>query len=200
MGRYEDCAYKAEDMTLSKKYENDPEPYLYLTLCYIAFTKSPELQKNYPDAVKEAIKNAITAKKKDKSGEYYANNKDIFDEVWSVGVKEARKLRGENQTRKALTLIKQLIKLFPIDPSLFIFEAVCEIELKASADASKTLDSFWKNLTKEATTEMSKEQQSLLQEYFQNYLSLLESQNLKDSLNKVKDKVKGIELLEKIEP
>ena len=31
--RYEDCAYKAETMTMKDKYSRDPEPYLYLAMC-----------------------------------------------------------------------------------------------------------------------------------------------------------------------
>jgi len=188
MGKYLDCAYKAEGMTTSKKYEDDPEPYLYLALCYIQISRDAELVKEYPDAIDNALQNGYTALKKDKNKYYWNNNKDIFDSLWYVGVSEARRYYGMGKFSKAISYIKKVQKIFPDDPSLYIFKAVCNIKNKNLSEASRDIEEFLK-LVEGKQSNLDAMRKELLMEYYKEFIEHLTSSNLEDSAKSVKRKV-----------
>ncbi len=57
-GRYEDCAYKAESMTMKDKYRSDAEPYLFLSMCNYRIHEIGGKEEEYPKAYSDAIKYA----------------------------------------------------------------------------------------------------------------------------------------------
>ena len=42
LGKYETCLYKAEDLTFKEDSKKDPEPYLYMAMCFIELSNSTE--------------------------------------------------------------------------------------------------------------------------------------------------------------
>ena len=67
-GKYENCLLKADGMTYKDDYAKDPEPYLYISMCFYQLSKSedPDIQADYKNAFKDAVKNAAIREERQK--------------------------------------------------------------------------------------------------------------------------------------
>ena len=75
-GKYEKCLDKAEGYTFNEKTKREPEPYLYMSMCFLELSKSddPYITDYYKNPVKSAIKFAAKFKQKDKKDHLYSKN------------------------------------------------------------------------------------------------------------------------------
>ncbi|MCI5059306.1 MAG: hypothetical protein MRY83_24545 [Flavobacteriales bacterium] len=127
--KYEDCAYKAERMTLNDKYRRDPEPYLYLAMCYyeINFMDSADLDQEYKDPIKESLKYAYKYIKKDKKMEIYAQNAEFFDKLKSHSLLRVKSHAEREEYRKAASEISRITKIDPENENLKFAQGVYQV-------------------------------------------------------------------------
>lgn len=75
-GNFELCLYKAGDLTYKSSYKKNPEPYLYIALCYyeLSISEDEYLREEFKKGFRNSLK--ITAKfvKMDKEGVMYDDN------------------------------------------------------------------------------------------------------------------------------
>lgn len=127
--KYEDCAYKAERMTENDKYRRDPEPYLYLAMCYykINFMDSADLDQEYRDPLKESLKYAYKYTKKDKEKELYPQNAGFFEELKESALLRVKSLAEQESYRKAATETRRILKIEPENANLQFTKGVFDL-------------------------------------------------------------------------
>jgi hypothetical protein len=79
-GKFEDCAYKAETYSENEKYAKNPEPYLYISMCYYEFhfSEDVKIKEYYKSALKDALKYAVKMKGYDKEEIFTMTTKSIW--------------------------------------------------------------------------------------------------------------------------
>ena len=99
-GKYESCLYKADSYTYKENHTNDPEPYLYISMCLYELSKSddPEIQEDYKDAIKQAIKYVGKFAKKDKHNEYYPLNIEYVNTIKKIQKTNVKSVKAMTQT------------------------------------------------------------------------------------------------------
>jgi len=80
-GKYENCLLKADGLSYKEDYSKDPEPYLYISMCFyqLSMSEDPDIKEDYKDAFKDAVKNAAKFVKKDKKDELYSQNIEFIN-------------------------------------------------------------------------------------------------------------------------
>lgn len=150
MEKYEDCAFKAEKMTLDDKTSSDPEPYLYLSMCYLYIYQHIDDFENpdnvYKNALKDAISNAGKALKKDKKGELIPQNRDYYSELKEEGLKEINIFVNDDNFKKAASAMKQLIKIDPEDENLSFALGVLQILSVNVVEGERILEEAFKSM------------------------------------------------------
>ena len=137
--RYEDCLYKSDNYTYKDKTKREPEPYLYLAMCYyqISLIDDPDLLEDYPKALKNAIKYLIKFKKKDKKDEYFTKNIDFVKKIANIIIDEAKKYYKDKNYRKAARSFKQYSKLFPEDNNIKYMIGACDMQANNYSEGQK---------------------------------------------------------------
>ncbi|MBL4653965.1 MAG: hypothetical protein JKY53_14050 [Flavobacteriales bacterium] len=127
--KYEDCAYKAETMTMKDKYRSSAEPYLFLAMCNwkIHEIGGEQLEEEYPKAYSDAFKYAGKLRKKDKKKKLYEEYKEFFDELKDAGVRDAIDFYLSNNYRKAASTLKKVYKIAPESIAIKFSKGVCDI-------------------------------------------------------------------------
>lgn len=160
--RYEDCLYKADNYTYKDKTRRDPEPYLYMAMCYyqISLMDDPDIQEDYPKPLHNAIKNLIKFKRKDKKDEYYTKNIDFINKIANIILDEAKKYYKDKNYRKASTSYKNYSKLFPKDNNIKFMVGACYMMENNYSEGqmfiSNAIDKIKENYNKEKSLKNSK--------------------------------------------
>jgi len=121
-GEYEDCAFKADRMTLRGKYSSDPEVYLYLAMSYhqiyldTMLNKLPEYEKAYD----LALKNLVKAKRYDKVGEYFPNNDFVIHDIVKSGIPIMLAYTWDGKHSRAASMMRFFARLKE-DQSLYFY-------------------------------------------------------------------------------
>lgn len=117
MGKYEDCAWRAEKLTQNDKYRRDPEPYLYVAMSFyqIHMNKEEYDEELYKDPLKDAMKYAAKFRKKDKDTTMYMDNTEFFIELRRESLSAGRFFFKDANYRKAASLFKRIAKFVPED-------------------------------------------------------------------------------------
>lgn len=130
---YEKCYSKAKSYAENDKYKSLSEPYLYISMCLLKFADDPELEQEYPNALKDAIKNGAKFKKKDdklksKDKDYlYDENIEFMDELKEITLREAKAFFVQDNFRKATYFYKLGVKLDADDPVMRMMKGVCNL-------------------------------------------------------------------------
>ncbi|MEA1874767.1 MAG: hypothetical protein U9N51_10135 [Bacteroidota bacterium] len=120
--QYEDCAFKADRMTLRGKYSSDPEVYLYLAMSYhqiyldTVLNKYPEYKKAYD----LALKNLVKAKRYDKVGEYFPNNDFVVHDIVKSGIPKMLAYSWDGKHSRAASMMRSFARLKE-DQSLYFY-------------------------------------------------------------------------------
>ncbi len=82
-GKYESCLFRADNYTYKEAYSKDPEPLLYIAMCFYNLAKSDDefIREDYADGVKESIKYASKFAKKDKDDKLYSKNGEFINKL-----------------------------------------------------------------------------------------------------------------------
>lgn len=128
--KYEDCLYKAERMTISEKTRRDPEPYLYMSMCFYKISLMPDqedLDEVYKDPLKDAISYAGKFIKKDKKGELVQVNIGYFNELKGAGLSQIVNLLDQDlDYRKAASFGDKILR-FSEDQNILFLTGVCQL-------------------------------------------------------------------------
>jgi hypothetical protein len=129
-GKYESCLYKAENLTFKEDYKRDPEPYLYMAMCFYELANSSDqyIREDYKDGLKQAVK--LTAKfiKKDKKGEMYNDNIEFVEKIKRAQFDVVNNYFLNKDYRKSATASKAYIKLSrETDYCVVYFKGIAEI-------------------------------------------------------------------------
>lgn len=148
MEKYEDCAFKAENMVMNEKYKKDPEPLLYLSMCMLKISKmdSSELDQQYKDPLKESLKYAKKFRAKDKDSSMYMQNLLFFDELKVVAIYHANSLYNQNQYGKAGAFLTMINAFDNDDNNVRFMKGVCDVLAKNAAEGSKNINDAMKGL------------------------------------------------------
>ncbi len=170
-GKYEACLYKADNLTYKADASKDPEPYLYVSMCFYELSKSnnPVIQEDYKDAFKQAVKYAGKFIKKDKKEELLPDNIDYINTLKKEQIAVIKKYYKQDNYRKSVTPAKLYLKLNrKKDFGVMYFIGTCEVLSRnysqglRDIDFAKTgfeedinkgrlkIDSFFKSLTSSA--------------------------------------------------
>lgn len=134
---YEDCLYKAEKMSQGDDYKTDPEVFLYMSmsLYQLSLMEDPEIKELYPNAFRDAIRNAGKAVQKDRYKEYIPQNMDYIKTLKTAAIDAAKRLYNERNYKFCAKIIKELEKVDPNDLHIVVFRLTCEIAGNASPTA-----------------------------------------------------------------
>lgn len=128
MEKYEHCAWKAERYMNKDKYRRDPEPYLYLALCYYQAHVHPELfEVELENPLKDALKYAYKFRKKDKSGELYEANRESLDKIREESLDYAKFLYNDGEYRKSASEFNRILKVIPDDVNVQFITGVAKL-------------------------------------------------------------------------
>lgn len=147
LDRFEDCLFKADKMTQSSKYSKDPEPYLYVAMCFhkISFIDPEELDNEYSDPLRDALKFALKYKYKDRNKELYEQNKEFFSDLKMTSVVRANSSVDVGNYREASSVLNTLIRVEEDNPGLELFKGICDIRNRNKSGnrfIEKALDSL----------------------------------------------------------
>lgn len=148
LDRFEDCLFKSLMMVEKDKYRRDPEIYFYISMCYmkIFYVDPEELDDEYKDPIKDAMKWAAKAVKKDKEGIFTSENQDYLDDLKAEGIKQGHGFIEEAQFRKAAYVYKYIFKFSPEDYNILFMKGVCEILSRNTGEAERSLNEAIPNI------------------------------------------------------
>ncbi|MCK4661400.1 MAG: hypothetical protein KAT68_00935 [Bacteroidales bacterium] len=126
--KYEDCLYKAIDMTYNEKTKKDPEPYLYAAICNYEISLIDEewVKEDYPKAFKDAMKYLIKFKKKDKNKILFNQNTNIINTIKNKYIDEAVEYFNSNNYKKASYNFGQIANLEDNNYNYLFIKGVCD--------------------------------------------------------------------------
>lgn len=138
MEEYDRCAYKAEKMSAKDKYRRNPEPYLYMALCFYQAHVQPEkFDQEFDDPLKDALKYAYKFRTKDKEGELYKSNKDLLDKIREEALSNAKFYYNDEDYRKASSEFRRIHKVVPDDVNVLFMQGVSDIKARSVAQGER---------------------------------------------------------------
>ncbi|MDA3892379.1 MAG: hypothetical protein PF517_12010 [Salinivirgaceae bacterium] len=182
-GKYESCLFKADNLTYKKNTSRDPEPYLYISMCFLELSKSddPMIQEDYKDGVKQAIRYAGKFIKKDKDGEMYSENIEFVNDLKKMQYTLVKTNFDEEEYSKAASAAKKYSKLNrEEDYTVLYFIGVCELlsnKLSQGTNDIETAKTQLKELTKSGTVKIDKIFNPLISKVFSKYSESLIVEN-----------------------
>lgn len=189
--KYEDCAYKAESYTEKDDYRKNPEPYLYISMCYYQFhlSEDEKITEYYKNALKDALKYAVKMRTYDKDKTFYDANNEYLDELRKACYEDAKKLIDEKNYSKASSYYyKQLQKLDPENMELTFIKGVCDALMRNSSEAYKNMNDAMPVLyqkVNEGNYKADKIMEPALSDAFVNYSKFLTEQSFADSAKSI---------------
>lgn len=189
MEKFEDCAYKAENMALNDKYKKDPEPLLYLSMCMLKISKmdSSSLDQKYKDPLKESLKYAKKFKAKDKTGTMYAENLHFFAELKGDAIIQANVLYNQNQFAKASAVLGMINAYDEKDDNVRFTKGVYDILGKNLVEGNKGINDALKGLNVffgDSSNKPDLVSGNLLSQAFIIYSDYLNKNSMQDSAKK----------------
>ena len=138
MEEYDKCAYKAEKYSQKDKYKRDPEPYLYMAMCFYQAHVQPEkFDQEFDDPLKDALKYAYKFRKKDKTGELFESNRELLDKIREEALANAKFYYNDNDYRKASSEFKRIQKVIPDDFNVMLMTGVADIMAKNASQGER---------------------------------------------------------------
>jgi len=153
MEDYERCAFKAESYTRKDKYRQAPEPYMYLALCMYQAHVNPDMfSEEYKDPMKDALKYAYKFRKKDKTGELYAQNKMQLDKIREEALDRAKFYFNDEDYYKASSEFKRILKVMPDDVNIVFITGVAMVNSRNVTEGTRLIDQALDTLRFQDTT------------------------------------------------
>lgn len=149
-GEYEDAAYKADKLTGDFEYRKNAWVYFYLSQSYYEIAKKPELQEDYPKAIKEALKAAYKLYKyKDKPEEnleVYNEAKEYLTELKDSVITISEIYYDNENYRKAAYYLDKINKFDPDDYAVDLMKGVYQIKSRNIGEGVKSIMRAMENI------------------------------------------------------
>lgn len=158
-GKYESCLFKADNLTYKDDYKRDPEPYLYIAMCFYQLSQSEDemVREDYKDGVKQAIRYAARFVKYDKKGEMYADNIDFINKLKDEQIKKIKQEMNDNNYRKAATAAKYYNRLnTQEDFAVSYFIGMCQILSNNLSQGAQSIEKATEKLNEQLDTKTFK--------------------------------------------
>ncbi len=141
--KFEDAAAKSFKLISDPEYRKNAWAYYYLSQSYFEIAKLPELQEDYPNALKESLKAAYKLNKyKNKPAENYA----VFEEAQEYlgklkdSVITVSEIYYDNKNpRKAAYYLGKIVKFDPDDYAVWLMKGVYEIKSRNMGEGIKSI-------------------------------------------------------------
>ncbi len=142
-GKFENAAFKAQKLIEDSEYRKNGWAYYYLAQSHYEIAKKPELQEDYPKALKNSLKAAYKLTKyKDKPAE----NQEVYEEaqqffhVLKDSVIIVSEIYYDNdQYRKAAYYLSKIVKFDPDDYAVWLMKGIYEIKSKNVGEGIKSI-------------------------------------------------------------
>lgn len=145
--RYETCLFKAEDLVLKEKTKKDPEPYLWMSMCFYEISQLPEQEEFYVNALRYAFQMAAKCKKKDKEKLYYEQNMNYIKKLKKTGIEKAEAYYKNKKYRRASSTYNYVLKIGP-DESIRYTRGVCDVLARNLSTGMLNIKLAMKNIRK----------------------------------------------------
>jgi len=126
-GWYENCLFKAETMIEKEKYKKDPEPYLYMAMCFYKLIRIPEHAEFYKNALRYSFKQAAKVRKLDKDTSMYKANAGFYRKLTRWGLEQADEDIQQKKHRKAASKYGYILKIDPGNRNMLYTKGVHDI-------------------------------------------------------------------------
>ena len=180
-GRYEDCAFKAENFTYNENLKKDPEPHLYLSKCYFELSKMPEKSELYPKAFDDAFKYASKSVKYDKEGTIKKEEANFYDNLKQAGISYAENFFKSGNYSKTAKYLDKVLKIDEEDNYTRLTKGICDVLARNTGEGSMEMNTALNSLNSNNTISTSELSQKLLANAFIKYSEYLTNNQLKDS-------------------
>lgn len=141
--KYETCLYKAENLTYKDDFRKNPEPYLYMAMCFIELSNStdPAIKEDFKNGLKQAIKHTAKFAKYDKEGEMYEDNFEFIQLLKDKQFSIVKDYFNTDNYRKAGSSSKAYGKLIrEKDYSIVYFRGITELLSNNYSQGTRNLD------------------------------------------------------------
>ncbi len=130
LDKFEDCLYKADKYTFSEKYRRNPEPYLYVSMCFfkVSQTDPEELDSEYKDPLSDALKYALKYKMKDRKKELYYQNIEFIDDLKMAAVIRANSFTSIGNFRSASSTLNSLNRIDDNNPAIELYKGISDVK------------------------------------------------------------------------
>ncbi|MCB0803659.1 MAG: hypothetical protein HND54_01700 [Bacteroidetes bacterium] len=150
-GKFEDAAFKSQKLIEDPEYRKSGWAWYYLAQANFEIAKKPELQEDYPKAMKDALKAAY---KLDKYKNKPAENMAVYDEAkeFLAKLKDSTITISEiyydnNDARKAAYYLKSITKFDEDDYAVWLMKGVYEIKSRNVGEGVKSIMLAMENLS-----------------------------------------------------
>lgn len=146
---YEKVRKKAGKYMENDKTKKDPLPYLYFSEASYRMSLENKYAQDYPKAFKEALSYAAKFRKKDKNNAYFQESKEYFEELKLVIAEEVENYMDEDTEKgykKALGLMKKVVKFSPDDKGASLTRSVLEVLSGNKSEGRKMIAAAWKDV------------------------------------------------------
>ena len=189
-GKIEAALGKAEKLMDNDKTKNDPEAYLWASMCYFELSHSEDakVQDYYKNAFKDAQKYAVKAVSKDKEGDFIRENWDYIKKLKDESFELAVEQLEEGDYRKANYTFKQLNRIDPLDDNVLFLKGVMALRLNNQAEAERSISESMLNLNakyRDLDYQPDPKSSSIVQKEIIYYLDQLINTEQLDSARKV---------------
>ncbi|MEZ4722767.1 MAG: hypothetical protein R2813_12910 [Flavobacteriales bacterium] len=189
MEDYAKCAYKAEKYSQKEKYRRDPEPYLYMALCFYQAHVHPEkFDQEFEDPLTDALKYAYKFRKKDKNGKLYQTNRVLLDKIREEALTNAKFMYNDGDYRKASSEFNRILKVVPDDVNLMFIGGVADIMSRNTAQGERKIGIAMDTLRAQRESQRFEEDpvtQEILIKAFVEYTNYLSENNQQDKAEEV---------------
>lgn len=142
-GEYQDAAYKAEKLLEDSEYRRNGWAYYYLAQAYFEIAKKPELQEEFPKAIKDALKATYKmAKYRDKTDEnmeVYQESKEFRSALKDSVITISEIYYDNENPRKAAYYLGKIVKYDEDDYALWLMKGVYEIKSRNMGEGIKSI-------------------------------------------------------------
>lgn len=191
--KYEDLAFKGERMLDKDKFKRDPEITLYVSMAWYEISQSndPQLQEEYSNALRDALKYAYKFARYDKEGLMAEDNDEYFDDLAAAGIADAEQwITDDRKRRNAVRTYKYMVKAMPNDHNILFFKGVLEHMNRNTGQAERDIPEAMTALIakyEDPNYRASKVTGPLLEDGLIRWADIMVEQNYKDSAQKTID-------------
>jgi hypothetical protein len=188
--KYEDVAYKGENMLENDKYKRDPEICLYISMAWyeISQMNDDEMKEEYPKALQDALKYAYKFARYDKEGVWAEDNSDYLDDLAKAGIADAAQwVDDDRKRRNAVRIYKYMAQAMPNDPNVLFFKGVLENMNRNEGQAERDIQEAMKMLLEQSQKERWKPRKatkSVLEDGMIKWADILIEKSYADSAKK----------------